>query len=72
MATYEALRNLGRGRTVFLITHRLMSIRNVDRILFLQDGRLAEQGSHEDLMRLGGAYASLFLLQSELYNSDLL
>jgi len=72
MATYEALRNLGRGRTVFLITHRLMSIRNVDRILFLHDGRLTEQGSHEELMRLGGAYASLFLLQSELYNSDLL
>ena len=72
MATYEALRTLGNGRTVFLITHRLMSIRNVDRILFLQDGRLTEQGSHEELLRLGGAYASLFLLQSELYNSDLL
>lgn len=72
MATYEALRKLGLGRTAFLITHRLMSIRNVDRILFLQDGRLIEQGSHDELLRLGGAYASLFLLQSELYKSDLL
>ncbi len=72
MATYEALRRLGRGRTAFLITHRLMSIRNVDRILFLQDGRLAEQGSHDELMERDGAYAALFRLQSELYNSNLL
>jgi ATP-binding cassette, subfamily B, bacterial len=72
MATYEALRTLGRGRTAFLITHRLMSIRNVDRILFLEGGRLTEQGSHDELLRLGGAYASLFFLQSELNNSGLL
>jgi ATP-binding cassette subfamily B protein len=71
-ATYEALRRLGRGRTAFLITHRLMSIRSVDRILFLQDGRLAEQGSHDELMERDGSYASLFRLQSELYNSNLL
>lgn len=72
MATYDALRRLGRGRTAFLITHRLMSIRGVDRILFLQDGRLAEQGNHDQLMERDGAYAALFRLQSELYHSNLL
>lgn len=71
-ATYEALRRLGRGRTAFLITHRLMSIRGVDRILFLQEGRLVEQGNHDELMERDGAYAALFRLQSDLYNSNLL
>ena len=50
----EVLRNLvewGRNRAIFLITHRLSTIRSADRIVVLRDGRIAEQGSHEQLMR---------------------
>jgi len=72
LATYQALKQLSQGRTAFLITHRLMSITQVDRILFLERGRLVEQGSHETLMRLGGGYAALFKLQAEMHNFRLL
>ncbi len=72
MATYEALRKLSSGRTTFLITHRLMSIKNVDRILFLENGCLIEQGSHAELMQINGSYAALFSLQAEMYNFKLL
>lgn len=57
------LRNLaawGEGRAIFLITHRLSTIRRADQVVFLQDGRLLERGSHDALMaRDGGAYRAL-------------
>jgi subfamily B ATP-binding cassette protein MsbA len=55
----EALDRLRKGRTCFIIAHRLSTVRNVDRILVLQDGRLAESGRHEDLLKHGGLYARL-------------
>jgi ATP-binding cassette, subfamily B, bacterial len=69
LAAYESLRRLAEGRTVVLITHRLTSIRDVDRIFFLKAGQLAEQGSHEELMALNGEYAHLFGLQATLYQA---
>lgn len=66
-AVYESLRRLAQDRTVVLITHRLASVRNADRIFLLDSGTLAEQGTHEELLALGGRYAELYDLQLRLY-----
>lgn len=58
-----AMDNLMEGRTSFVIAHRLSTIRNADLILVLQEGDIAEQGTHDELLAKGGAYA-------ELYNSQ--
>ena len=55
--------NLMKGRTSFIIAHRLSTIRDADVILVMRDGDIVEQGSHDELMALGGFY-------SELYNSQ--
>ncbi len=55
----ERLRAWGKGRVVFLITHRLSTIRRADQILFLRDGRVVEAGSHDELVARAGAYAAL-------------
>jgi ATP-binding cassette subfamily B protein len=65
-AVYESLRRLARNRTVLLITHRLASVRNADRIFFLEAGALVEQGTHDELLALGGRYAELYRLQLSL------
>lgn len=70
-AVYEALRHMATGRTVVLITHRLASVRHVDRIYLLHEGRLVEQGSHDELIALGGRYAELFDLQARLHATPL-
>ncbi|MBF2080291.1 MAG: ABC transporter ATP-binding protein [Synechococcales cyanobacterium T60_A2020_003] len=59
----EALERLLVGRTAIIIAHRLSTIRNVDRILVLKHGSLAESGSHEELLARGGLYTSLYKLQ---------
>lgn len=69
-AVYESLRRIARGRTVILITHRLASVRNCDRIYLLHQGRLAEQGSHGALMAAGGRYAEMFTVQSRLHEAS--
>lgn len=58
-----ALTNLMRGRTTFIIAHRLSTVRDVDRIIVLADGRIAEEGSHEILMAGGGEYKRLYDMQ---------
>lgn len=58
-----AMDNLMEGRTSFVIAHRLSTIRNADLILVLQEGDIVEQGTHDELLAKGGAYA-------ELYNSQ--
>jgi subfamily B ATP-binding cassette protein MsbA len=55
----EALYRLMKNRTTFVIAHRLSTIRHADRILVMQEGRIIESGSHEELMQLGGLYRSL-------------
>jgi ATP-binding cassette subfamily B protein len=66
-AVYESIRQLARGRTIVLITHRLASTRTADVVYVLDRGRLVEQGSHEQLMAAGGAYAELYTLQAAGY-----
>jgi len=59
----RALSELLKGRTALVIAHRLSTVRAADRILVLQRGRLVEQGSHDELIALGGLYARLHELQ---------
>lgn len=59
----EALDELLIGRTAIIIAHRLSTIRNVDRIFVLKRGELIEQGSHEELLKVGGLYSTLHNLQ---------
>ena len=59
----EALERLMAGRTAIIIAHRLSTIRTADRIFVLKHGELVESGSHDELMRLGGLYASLYQLE---------
>jgi ABC-type multidrug transport system fused ATPase/permease subunit len=56
----KALDRLMAGRTSFVIAHRLSTILNADRIIVLKDGRIAEQGRHEELLSLGGEYKRLY------------
>ena len=58
-----ALENLMRGRTTFVIAHRLSTIRNADRILVLKNGRIVEDGNHDQLLAKGGEYARLYNIQ---------
>ena len=60
----EALGEFTRDRAVLLIAHRLSSLRHADEILFIEDGRIVERGSHADLIARGGRYARLHELQS--------
>jgi ATP-binding cassette subfamily B protein len=66
---YQRLRELASGRTVVLITHRMASVREADRIYVLDHGSVIEEGGHEQLMAAGGLYAQLFTLQASAYQS---
>ena len=61
----KAMDNLMKGRTSFIIAHRLSTIRNADLILCMKDGDIVEQGTHDELIRLGGFYYTLYNSQFE-------
>ena len=56
----SAFDKLAEGRTTMIIAHRLSTIRNADRIFLIDEGEIKEEGTHEDLMKMGGQYASLY------------
>lgn len=56
----KALKELSRGKTTLMIAHRLTSVQNVDRILVIEKGKIAEEGSHEDLLSRGGLYKAMW------------
>lgn len=66
----DALWKLMRGRTAIVIAHRLSTIQKMDRILVMEDGRITEQGSHAELLKLKGKYADLWAHQSGGFIED--
>jgi ABC-type multidrug transport system fused ATPase/permease subunit len=64
---YRQFLAVSEGRTVLLISHRLGSARLADRILFLENGRIVQQGTHDALLAAGGPYAALYAMQAEWY-----
>ena len=63
----ENMQRIAKGRTVFIIAHRLSTVRATDRIMTIERGRLVEDGSHDELIRTGGRYASVYRLQSGIH-----
>jgi ATP-binding cassette subfamily B protein len=68
---FQRFRDLKRERTAILITHRFSTVRMADRIVVFDDGRIAEEGTHDQLIALGGTYAHMFELQAAGYRPEL-
>ena len=66
----QALDELCKGRTTIVVAHRLSTIKHADEIAVIADGRITEQGNHEELMAKGGTYAELYSLQFRMNNGD--
>ncbi|TDV49943.1 ATP-binding cassette domain-containing protein [Actinophytocola oryzae] len=65
---FSRIRKLYPGRTILLISHRLLTVRDADHIIVLHDGEVVEQGTHDDLMAHGKHYAELYLIQAAAYS----
>ncbi|WUV58481.1 ABC transporter ATP-binding protein/permease [Amycolatopsis sp. NBC_01480] len=68
---FARLRSLAEGRTTLYISHRFSTVRQAERILLLDHGKVAEYGTHEELMAAGAGYAELFTLQAQAYLDEL-
>ena len=59
-AVHEGIERLAAGRTVVVVAHRLRTVRRADHVVFLDGGRIVEEGTHDDLVRRGGRYADFW------------
>ncbi|HLL61206.1 MAG TPA: ABC transporter ATP-binding protein, partial [Candidatus Nitrosocosmicus sp.] len=64
---FEKVQQLQKDKTVIIISHRFSTVRNADRILVLDEGRIVEEGNHKKLMKKQGLYAELFNIQAQGY-----
>ena len=64
---YEEYKKATRGKSALFISHRLASTKFCDRILYLEDGRIMEAGTHDELLQKNGKYAEIFAVQSQYY-----
>lgn len=70
IAEYELFKNIineGKDHTMLFISHRLSSVKNCDRVLMLENGRLIEEGTHKELIALGGRYCEMYKRQAMNY-----
>jgi ATP-binding cassette, subfamily B, bacterial len=67
---FEHIRELAEGRAVVLISHRFSTVRSADRIHILDEGRIVESGTHEELIALGGRYARMYEVQARAYTAE--
>jgi len=64
----DSMKEICKGRTVFVIAHRLSTVRRSDRIITIERGRLVEDGNHDELIKTGGRYAMLYRLQAGIHD----
>lgn len=66
---YELIDDLGKDKTIFFISHRMASTKFCDKVVFLENGKIIEEGSHDELMKKNGKYAELYRVQAKYYES---
>jgi len=64
---YEKFASISKGKTSIIVTHRLGSAKIADRIVVMDEGRIAEIGTHQELMNKGGKYAKMYEVQAQWY-----
>jgi ATP-binding cassette subfamily B protein len=63
-AVHDGIERLAAGRTVVMVAHRMRTVRRADRVVFLDGGRIVEEGDHDELLRRGGRYAGFWALST--------
>ena len=66
-ALYKTIEEMGKSKTVIIVSHRLSCVKNMDRILYFENGNVVEDGKHKELMELNGKYAKMFRVQASRY-----
>ncbi|GAA0239695.1 ABC transporter ATP-binding protein [Actinomadura nitritigenes] len=64
-AVHDGIERLAAGRTVVMVAHRMRTVRRADRVVFLDGGRIVEEGAHDELLRRGGRYAGFWALSTD-------